>query len=194
MNTLEDDEVDTIHITDPVCLLNESNDSPIFSNKSFFKGEPDCPTTTSSSSSSSGDVFKHIHKHNQRPKQKRESRFFTCKWCERNVTSLWFQVGCVPECSLAYFYDQFPELYNLAFIEICKISDFENDKLQPGCSPRRDNKIYETPEDYWQHIPREIYPNTFDPRIQILFKFIKENAVDKDCILDLSENTFAKKQ
>jgi len=188
MNTLQDDEDDTSHVNGPVYLLSESKDSPIFSNKSFFEGEPDQPTPSSST-----DPFKHVYETNQRSKQKRSSRFFTCKWCERNVSSLWFQVGCVPECSLAYFYDNFPELYNLVFIEICKISDFENDKLQPECSPKRDNRVHETAEYYWFDAVHKIYPDAFDPRLQILLKFIKENAVDKECIVDLCENTSAKK-
>jgi hypothetical protein len=176
---------------------NELNDIPLFLNNSFFNGNPDVPTPFSSSSSTptahSSSTYEYKHSGDKKTKQKRSSRFFTCKWCERNVSSLWFQIGCVPECSLAYFFKNFPELYNLAFIEICKISDFENEKLQPECAPRRNFQVHATPEDYWREAVHEIYPDPSDIRKQILLKFIRENAVNRDCIIELCENTVKKK-
>jgi hypothetical protein len=150
----------------------ESNQIPFLFNKSFFQGEPDTIITASSSSNFTPCQPSY------RSKQKRNERFFICKWCERKVTELFFETGCVPECAISYFACEFPELYDLAFIELSKHSFFEQEGVHPICLPPRDPDAHPTVKSYWRFVLTTVYRDPTDVRKRMLVKSLSKNSMN----------------
>lgn len=163
---------------------------PLIYNKNFFEGVPDEKPVPQSSSSSR----KLIHFSGSTSKQKRGERYFVCKWCERKVSSLLFEVGCVPECVISYFYAESPQCYDLTFIEICTYPLFEQDNIQPVRLPPRDYTIHETVKDYWTDVLDRIYHEPTDVRKRILLMHLSKNSINRTTELDEKEFHQAVKQ
>lgn len=164
--------------------------TPLIYNKSFFEGIPDAkPITQSSSFSRNSNYF--LRSTN---KQKRNERFFVCKWCERKVSSLLFDTGCVPECVISYFYAEQPRCYDLAFIEICTYPLFEQDNVQPVCLPPRNYDLHKTVKDYWTDVLDSVYHEPTDVRKRILLMHLSKNSINKTTELNEKEFHPAVKQ
>lgn len=164
--------------------------TPLIYNKDFFEGVPDAkPIAQSSSSSRNLNYFSRSSN-----KQKRGERYFICKWCERKVSSLLFETGCVPECVISYFYNEAPQFYDLAFIEICTYPLFEQDNAQPACLPPRNYDIHRTVKDYWNDILNRIYREPTDVRRRILLVYLSKNSINRTTELDEREFHQAVKQ
>lgn len=156
----------------------------IFYDESFFEGRPDpILTIPKTKSKENGDCFAYSEN-----KQKRHDRFFVCKWCERKVSKLLFETGCVPECVISYFYRESPELYDLAFIELCTYPSFEQENTQPLCLPARNHDVHPKVKEYWRHIIDTVYCDSTDVRKRILLTNLSENRINKS--LDTSEKNF----
>jgi hypothetical protein len=155
------------------CPISES-DIPFLSNDNFFTGQPSYPQIPSSSS------FDHeITKPRPTP-LKRTVRIYTCRWCRRSADKLYFNAGCTFECTLTFFSKNYPILYNLVFIELCKHKLLEEENLQPLCIPPRDPS--QSVEDYWRKTIISIYPEPTDVRRVVLLRnLIRRND-------DFSEN------
>jgi hypothetical protein len=140
----------------------EKSDMPLLSNDDFFSGKPSFPQPSSSSPSSSS------FDQSSRPSTKRKSRTLVCRWCLRSTFDLYFNAGCTFECTLSYFAKNYPRLYNLVFIELCKHKQLEAENAQPSCIPQRnpDQPII----DYWKTTITAVYPDRNDVRRIVLLQ------------------------